>query len=110
MALINCKECGNSVSDIALDCPSCGAKLRKAKRSLLGKIIKYSFMLFNILMLYWLIFGVGAAAETIDTATNEVEKTGAAIGTGLGAMMIIFIWVGGDIILGLLTLLTRPKK
>jgi len=110
MALVKCKECGAEVSDKALVCPQCGARLRKPKRSLFGKIVKYLFIGFNILMLIWLIVGVGGAAETIDQAGSEAEQAGAAIGTGLGAMMIILLWVAGDVILGLLTILTRPKK
>jgi uncharacterized paraquat-inducible protein A len=110
MALVNCKECGVEVSDKALDCPKCGAKLRKPKRSFFGKLVKYAFIAFNILMLLWLIFGIGGAAESIETAGSEAEQAGAAIGTGLGAMMIIFIWVAGDVVLGLMTLLTRAKK
>ena len=38
MPLINCPECSHSVSDKALDCPSCGARLRKPKRGFFGKI------------------------------------------------------------------------
>ncbi len=110
MALVNCKECGVEVSDKAFDCPKCGAKLRKPKRSLFGKLVKYAFIAFNILMFLWMIFGIGGAAETIETAGSEAEQAGAAIGTGLGAMMIIFIWVAGDVVLGLMTLLTRAKK
>lgn len=110
MAIVNCRECNHEVSDKAIDCPKCGAQLRKPRRSFLGKIIKYSFIGFNILMLVWLIGGVGAGAETVDAATNDIEQAGAAIGTGLGAMMIIGIWLAGDVILGLLTLLTRPKR
>jgi len=110
MALVNCKECGVEVSDKALNCPKCGATLRKPKRTIFGKLVKWSFIGFNILMLLWMIFGIGGAAETIDTAASDAEKAGAAIGTGLGAMMIIFIWVAGDVVLGIMTLLTRPKK
>ena len=110
MALVNCKECSTEVSDKALDCPKCGATLRKPKRTMFGKLVKWLFIGFNILMLLWMIFGVGGAAETIDTAGSDAEKAGAAIGTGLGAMIIIFIWVAGDVVLGLMTLMTRPKK
>ena len=28
MALISCKECNNGVSDLAINCPKCGYKLR----------------------------------------------------------------------------------
>ena len=110
MALVNCKECSAEVSDKALDCPKCGAKLRKPKRSTFGKIVKYSFIGFNILMLLWFVVGMGGAADGINNAGSEAEQAGAAIGTGLGAMVIIFIWVAGDVVLGLMTLLTRAKK
>jgi hypothetical protein len=110
MALVNCKECSTEVSDKALDCPQCGATLRKLKRTIFGKLVKWSFIGFNILMLYWMIAGVGGAAETIGTAGSDAEKVGGAIGTGIGAMLILFVWVVGDIVLGLMTLLTRPKK
>ncbi|WP_323139734.1 zinc-ribbon domain-containing protein [Acinetobacter baumannii] len=43
MPLINCPECNHSVSDKALDCPSCGARLRKPKRGFFGKIFKWLF-------------------------------------------------------------------
>ncbi|MBK9928820.1 MAG: zinc ribbon domain-containing protein [Saprospiraceae bacterium] len=110
MALINCKECNAEVSDKALDCPKCGAKLRSPKRSIFGVIIKYSFILFNLLMLWFFITGVGEAAKSIHTADSEAGQAGAAIGTGIGAMFVIGIWVAGDVILGLMTLLTRPKR
>ena len=110
MSLINCKECNVEVSDKALDCPKCGAKLRNPRRSLFGKLVKYSFIGFNVLMLLWIVSGIGGASEIIDTAGSEAEKAGAAIGTGLGVMMLIFIWVAGDVVLGLMTLLTRAKK
>ncbi|MNR35776.1 hypothetical protein D3C85_1536430 [compost metagenome] len=58
---------------------------------------------------WWLIAGMRAATTAIDTAASSAEQAGAAIGTGIGAVMIIGLWVFGDIILGLFVLLTRPK-
>lgn len=110
MALVNCKDCYAQVSDEALDCPKCGAKLRKPKRSMFGTLVKYSFISCNVLMLIWFVTGVGAAAEGIDKSSSDAEQVGATIGTGLGAMMIIFIWVSGAAILGLLTILTKAKR
>lgn len=110
MALVNCKECGAEVSTEAFDCPKCGAKLKKPTRTLFGKIIKYSFIAFNLLMLWWMISGLGGAAETMESADSAAAQAGAAIGTGLGAMFILAIWFAGDFILGLLVLFTRPSK
>ena len=109
MALITCPECSTEVSDSALICAKCGVQLRKPKRGFFGKLIKYTFVLFNILMGWWLIAGMRAATTAIDTAASGAEQAGAAIGTGIGAVMIIGLWVFGDIILGLFVLFTRPK-
>jgi hypothetical protein len=109
MAMINCPECSSEVSDTALKCPSCGVQLRKPKRGIFGKLIKYSFIGFNILMAYWLFAGMGAATEGME-AMSEAEKAGTAIGAGLGMTMIFGMWVLGDIVLGLFVLFTRPKS
>lgn len=109
MALINCTECKAEVSDTALKCQKCGVELRKAKRTFFGKLIKWTFIVFNIIMVAWLIGGMGAATEGIETMSGA-EQAGAAIGTGIGAFIIVSIWVIGDIILGLFVLFTRPKS
>jgi len=109
MALVNCPECQNEVSDTALKCAKCGVQLRKAKRGFFGKLVKWGFVAFNILMAIWLVGGMGAATEGME-AMSEAERAGAAIGTGLGAALILGIWVVGDIILGLFVLFTRPKS
>lgn len=109
MALINCPECQAEVSDTALKCTKCGVQLRKPKRGFFGKLVKWSFIGFNILMAIWLVSGMGAATQGMETM-SAAEKTGAAIGTGIGAALILGIWVFGDIILGLFVLLTRPKS
>ena len=85
-------------------------KVEKTQRSLFGKIVKYTFIGFNILMLVWFIDGMASASKSIENATTEAEQAGATIGTGLGAMFIIFIWVTGAIILGIMTLLTRARR
>lgn len=82
----------------------------KPKRSFMGKLIKFIFIAFNILMLVWIIVGVSGNASEIDKIQDENEKAGAEIGTGLGVMALIFIWVAGDIILGMFVYFTRAKR
>lgn len=109
MALVSCPECSVEISDTAPKCMKCGVQLRKPKRGFWGKLIKYTFIGFNLLMAWALIAGLGAAGETVSAASSSAEQAGAAIGTGIGAAMILSIWVFGDIILGLFVLFTRPK-
>ncbi len=108
MAMINCPECNNSVSDAAFKCPTCGVQLRKAKRGFFGKLFKWSFIGFNALMLFWAIAGFNTATKDIGTLTGA-EQAGAAIGTGIGMAMVLTVWVLGAIILGMFVLFTRPK-
>lgn len=108
MAMISCPECQNSVSDTAFKCPKCGVQLRKAKRGFFGKMFKWSFIGFNALMAIWAISGFSAATSDINTLSGA-EQAGAAIGTGLGLMMVFVVWLIGALILGMLVLFTRPK-
>jgi hypothetical protein len=103
-------SCNGTVSPKAYDCPKCGHPIRKPKRGIFGKLIKLLFIAFNLLMLLWVLTSLGAIADLAGTATSDAEMIGAAIGTTLGFGLIGSIWVIGDVILGLLVLLTRPKK
>ncbi|HCD2949964.1 TPA: hypothetical protein NBM25_004963, partial [Escherichia coli] len=53
--------------------------------------------------------GLGGADEIINNTTSNAEKAGAVIGTGLGLIVIGGLWVIGDIIIGILVFLTKPK-
>lgn len=110
MSLINCPECGASVSSEATKCPSCGVQLRKPTRSFFGKLVKWGFVIWNILMAFWLVSGSMAASKGMDSAQSSAAQAGAAIGTGIGVMMVLVIWVFGAIIIGLFVLFTRPKS
>ena len=80
------------------------------KRSAMGKIIKWAFIGFNVLMLIWFIGGMGAASEVANDAASDAEQAGAVIGTTLAAGMLLTLWAIGDVILGILVLLTRGEK
>jgi hypothetical protein len=80
------------------------------KRTMMGKIIKWTFIGFNILMLVWFIGGMSAAGDVAGNAVSDAEQAGAAIGTTLAAGMLLTLWAIGDIILGILVLLTRGQK
>lgn len=110
MALISCPECNASVSDTALKCTQCGVQLRKPTRSLFSKIIKWGFIGFNILMVLWMWGAMKAASTAFDASASDAAQAGAAIGTGIGAMLIVAVWVAGAVILGLFVMFTRPKN
>lgn len=110
MALVACPECTHEVSDSAYKCNQCGNQLRKLKRGFFGKLCKWSFILFNILMIVWLFAVFGSVGDAMDSAGSGAEQTGAAIGGTIGVSMLVVLWALGDVILGLFVLFTRPKE
>lgn len=107
MAIIKCPECKREISDEANKCVHCGKLLKKPKRSMLGKICLWLFYGYNVLMVLWMVSGLKASAS-IQT-TNAAEQAGAAIGTGIGVMLILMVWCLGAIITGILAFMTRAK-
>ena len=79
-------------------------------RTAFGKFVKWVFIGWNVLMLIWMVTGMGAASNATAEAVNDAERAGAAIGTGIGFMFILMLWTLGDIVLGLFVLFTRRKK
>jgi hypothetical protein len=81
-----------------------------ASRTAFGKFIKVVFIAFNILMLIWLIAGLGTTAEQYNSSNSEAYRAGTAIGGTIGVGIIVGFWAAGDIIIGIMVLLTRPKS
>jgi hypothetical protein len=79
-------------------------------RSGFGKIIKWLFIAFNILMPIWVISGMFSVGHVSEIAINDAERAGAAIGATLGIGMLLILWAIGDLILGLFVLFTKRKK
>lgn len=84
-------------------------RIEKRKRGFFGKIVKFSFVVFNIVMLVIFISGIMNVSSMPDPG-SEAGRAGAAIGTALGIGMILFIWAVVDIILGIFVMLTRGSK
>lgn len=79
-------------------------------RTFFGKVVKWLFIIFNIFMIIALFRGCAATSEIITNAQTEAERAGAGIGTALGMGALLIFWVIGDIIIGIVVLLTRRKK
>jgi len=79
------------------------------KRGVVGWFFLLIFIGFNVLMAYAFFAGMANVAS-IPEPSSSAGRAGAAIGTTLGAGMILFIWAAGSVITGLLALLTRGQK
>jgi lipopolysaccharide export LptBFGC system permease protein LptF len=110
MVLTNCPLCETELSKSAFSCPKCGHPLRKPERTVLGKVVKYLFIAFNVIMLAIFLVIFFDFFQENEGHGNIGEK---AIFMGLGlyiSAMIVMAWLPISIILGILTFLTRAKK
>ena len=61
-------------------------------------------------MAWWLFAGLAGNGQHMSTLHSSAERTGAAIGTGLGITMVLFVWVLGTVILGFMMMFTRGRR
>ncbi|MCJ2183932.1 hypothetical protein MTR62_14690 [Novosphingobium sp. 1949] len=80
------------------------------RRGAFGKIVKWTFILFNLLMLVWMLSTCASAGEMMNQAQNDAEHVGAAIGATVASGVQLFIWMAGVVVLGAMVLFTRGKK
>ncbi len=79
-------------------------------RGFFGKLMKWSFILFNLLMLYFVIQGAVSINDGAKTLATDYEKAGYGAGAAIGFGAMLFVWAAGDVILGLFVLFTRGTK
>src|SRR4051812_3478304 len=83
-------------------------RTEKRERSAAGKLIKWIFIAFNLLMAVWIVGGLYSVSK-IQTY-SAAEQLGAGIGATLGVTMLLILWALGDLILGVLVLVTRGNS
>lgn len=108
--MIDCPSCGAQVSRAASSCPTCGHPLRKPRRGFFGSLFKGLFIVFNGAMVIWLVGYMISIGELLDSTTSDAEQAGAAVGGTLGVGLLVLFWALGSVILGLLTIITRPSR
>jgi hypothetical protein len=85
----------------------------KARRHWLPqwRVFTWIILAFNLIMLIWVITGASTGKSckglTGDALTNCQAGN---VGTGIGVGLIILLWALGDVILGVVWLITRPHK
>ncbi len=131
MAMISCKKCGKEVSSEAVKCPECGAGLKMTIRDIFGKILKWSFIFFNLLMFIIVFFTLVIEGEGIISifrvmrhviliifntlffgadSTEDIIREYCISHNTVEISVDIVIWLIFDIIFGIFISLTRPKK
>ncbi|MER9524113.1 hypothetical protein NKI96_11060 [Mesorhizobium sp. M0292] len=85
-------------------------RIEKRKRGFFGMIFWWMFLAFNALMGLWVFYAIKISSEHYQATSDAAGQAGTAIGGTLAVGMLLWLWVFGDIILGLLVALSRGKK
>lgn len=80
------------------------------KRGFFGKVWKWLFIIFNVLMGIWTVSYWVSIGRLYSTTDNQWEQAGTTIGATMGTGALLVFWAIGAAILGGLALATRGKK
>ena len=83
-------------------------RTEKRQRSFAGKLIKWTFVAFNILMAVWIVGGLYSVSKI--PTYSVAQQIGSGVGAAIGVTMLLILWALGDLILGILVLVTRGNK
>ena len=81
-----------------------------AKRGPGWRKLTWLILAFNALMLIWIVSGVAGVSDNCEGEVGsalDACEAGTAIGAGAAATFLVFLWVAGDVILGVIWLITR---
>jgi len=81
----------------------------KPNRSLVGTVFKWWFIIFNILMIFWILSIGNEAGDAIDESESEFEEDVNAAAGGIAMTMVCGVWFIGAIIFGMLAMVTKPS-
>lgn len=70
------------------------------------RVMTWVILLWNAVMAIWLGVGLATGANSVAHEATKAGQAGAEIGTGIGAALIIGVWVAGVVILGVIWLVT----
>jgi hypothetical protein len=84
----------------------------KVRRRLLPRwrFFTWVILAFNLIMLIWVVIGASTGKSCKGLTGDALTNCQAGqIGTGIGVGLIILLWALGDIILGTMWLITKPR-
>lgn len=115
MALVECRECGKPVSDVAAQCPHCGLRLWPVERSAFGKLALWGLIGFGLLVPfigYYSVMHYGSRELAGLYGTSQFALRNEIVSQDQAYMTLGWaaFWVVGLLVLGILVLATRPKR
>jgi hypothetical protein len=84
--------------------------LVKRRRGFFGWVFLLLFLIFNVAMALWVVGAWQASNDLASNTTDQAAQVGIAVGGFIAGAALLWIWLFGAIITGLLAFLTRSGK
>lgn len=102
MVLLNFRDYEVSEDHNEFRCSKCGVGLKNPEKTFFGKMICSLFILFNVSMLIYFILRIIAAEATVKGLARDAELSEISIDAGIKLLLILFIWIVGNMILAII--------
>ena len=79
------------------------------QRGFFGKLVAFAFWGWQVVMVLWAVSYLSNVSRLYG-AGSDAERAGTAIGGTLGMSVILWVWVIGAVVLGLMMFFTRGQK
>lgn len=80
------------------------------KRGIFGLLVKWLFIAFNLAMIAWLVMTWNVLSRMDVPAGDAGAQAGRAIAGFASTWLVLTFWILGDIVLGILVLLSRGRR
>jgi hypothetical protein len=82
----------------------------KGKLGFFGVVWRILFYGWQVLMIIWFFSYSAEVAPLVESATDEWTRAGASLGIAMSWGLILFFWLAGSVVLGILVLVSRPAR
>ena len=79
-------------------------------RGVAGWFFEIAFYLFNLVMLVTLLVSLANSGDVLAAAEGALSRGIAGFGAAARVVVLLIVWVIGDVILALVTLIARGRK
>ena len=117
LVFVECPNCHARVSTRAIFCPECHGRLRQPPRDLAAPVFRWSFVIFNIVMVCWTAFyavtgrtSLRDSAIAADPGPDPAAATGTPVPGEMGLGFLVMLWALGFLVLGVCAAFTHFKR
>lgn len=110
MPSLRADEVPNFIAQDTLQPSGTQITVEKRQRGFFGKIVSIVFWGWQVVMAFWFVSYLVDISQQYGQIPSDAGRIGTTIGGTIGVSIILWVWLFGAIILGLMMFFTRGEK